>query len=161
MNNYIKHITLPYDKNLLISEAESLEFKPFELPKKYNSWWDYVPTWLQGWIGDANVPEITRIGNIITEKLGTEDLRPRFYKQQANTELPMHSDYGTKCAINIILSDDAAPILFENGGEFKYTCALLNIQERHAVPAYPKERFLLKYSIFDIDYHEAVKRWNE
>jgi hypothetical protein len=72
----------------------------------------------------------------------------------------MHADYGTKCAINIILSDDAAPIIFEDVGEFNYTCALLNIQERHSVPSYPKERFLLKYSIFDVDYHEAVKRWN-
>jgi hypothetical protein len=31
MNNYVEHIDLPYDKNLLISEGQSLEFKPLNL----------------------------------------------------------------------------------------------------------------------------------
>lgn len=162
MNNFLYHIDLDYSKEKLTSEAMLVNFKPFELPKVYNSWFDYTPTWLQGMvIDDVELPEVSRLGNIIADKSGSLDIRPRFYRQQENTELPMHSDNGTLCSINIIISDDAAPIIFEAGGSFSYECAILNIQERHSVPAYPKERFLLKYSIFDIDYNELVKRWNK
>lgn len=162
MNNFVHNIDLDYNKEKLIAEAEKLNFKPFELPKVYNSWFDYTPTWLQGMVIDGDeLPEVSRLGSIISAKTGTLDIRPRFYRQEENTELPMHSDNGTLCSINIILSEEAAPIVFEEGGEFSYDCAILNIQERHSVPAYPKERFLLKYSIFDIDYNEVVKRWNK
>ena len=67
----------------------------------------------------------------------------------------MHSDINTKCCINIILSKDSAPIVFEDIGEVTYKCALLNITKRHMVPAFHLERLLLKFSIFDKTYEEA------
>jgi hypothetical protein len=163
MNNFIYHVNdLDYNKKHLIKEADELEFKPFELPTKHNSFWDHVPTWLQGWVGDAAVDEVNRIKDVIAERTGSKEIRPRYYRQEANTSLPMHSDNGTKCCINILLSGESAPIVFEDGftqTSFHYECAILNIQQRHSVPTFPEERFLLKYSIFDIDFDEAVSSW--
>lgn len=162
MNKFIHNINIEYDKNALMAEAALIDFAPFKLPKAYGSWFDYTPTWLQGIVNEGNITkEVAKIGKLISHRIGTNDIRPRFYKQQENTELPMHSDNGTLCSINIILSEESAPIIFENGGSYNYDCAILNIQERHSVPAYHKERFLLKYSIFDINYEESVKRWNK
>lgn len=162
MNGYIHNIDIEYDKDKLISEANLIDFKPFELPEPRGSWFDYVPTWLQGRVSENNTAsEVFRIADIISNKIGTKDIRPRFYKQDENTELPMHSDNGTLCAINIILSDDFAPIVFEKDGAHTYNCAILNVQERHSVPAFHKQRFLIKYSIFDVSYAESIKRWNK
>ena len=83
--------------------------------------------------------------------------KPRFYTLKANEVLPHHVDNDTECAINFILSDEAAPITFqETGNTYYYKTALLNTSLWHGVWNGPNDRILLKLSIFDQPY-EAVK----
>ena len=82
--------------------------------------------------------------------------KPKIYYQAPNYYLPMHTDNGTQCSINFIISDDAAPIIFEEG-EFFYKQCLLNTQVKHSVLNLNKERILLKFSIFDKTYNDVLK----
>jgi hypothetical protein len=66
----------------------------------------------------------------------------------------MHTDPNTRCAINIILSDDYGPAIFEEFGEVNYECALFNNSRMHMVPAYPKERLLLMFAYLENSYEE-------
>ena len=113
-----------------------------------------------GKVDDVTIcPEVNRLLAIIKARMDCVDVRPRYYKQEANTEVPLHADINTLCSVNIILVDDFAPIIFEEIGEVTYKCALLNISKAHAVPPHPKIRYLLKYSIFDKTYEEARQCW--
>ena len=55
----------------------------------------------------------------------------------------------TECAINILLSDDCAPITYRDFGDIYYKCALVNTQEIHSVKT-DVERILFKLSIMDM-----------
>jgi hypothetical protein len=161
MNSYYTHLNINYDSKLLIEESKIATYKPFESGYKNNTFFSYAPTWLQGRITNFdNFPEIKKITEYIAYKINSSDVRPRFYKQEANTAVPMHRDQNTKCCVNIVLSEKAAPITYEDIGDIDYKCALLNIRQSHEVKEYPEERLLLKFSIFDVDYEDAVKRWN-
>jgi len=83
--------------------------------------------------------------------------KPRFYMLKANQVLPHHIDNDTECAINFILSDDAAPITFQaTDNTYHYRTALLNTSLWHGVWNGPKDRILFKLSIFDEPF-EIVK----
>jgi hypothetical protein len=82
--------------------------------------------------------------------------KPKIYYQAPNYYLPMHIDNGTQCSLNFLISDDLAPITFEDG-EFFYHQCLLNTQVKHSVLNTQKERILLKFSIFDKSYNEVLK----
>lgn len=160
MNKYYTHLNFDYNTEALIKEAALANYKPFESGNQNGNFWDYAPTWMQGRVKDfINFPEVERLTKFIAHKINSSDVRPRFYKQEANTELPMHRDQNTKCCVNIVLSKSSAPIMWEDIGNVSYNCALLNITQSHAVSAFPEERLLLKFSIFDVEYEEAVRRW--
>jgi hypothetical protein len=78
---------------------------------------------------------------------------PRFYWLKPFTKLPVHVDNGTKCSINFVLSEGAAPITYD-GVDYFYSQALINTSIPHGVTNGPTERLLLKISIFDVDYAE-------
>ena len=179
ITDYLYNINLSYDKTKLLEEMNNITFNPFndlgpqqrgnweaagqrmmqrisKIPKGH--WFDNPPTWLQGHVVDT-YPEINKVQTQISNLLKCKDIRPRYYKQQINTPVPMHQDKGTLCAINILLSDTYGPIEFEDLGEIYYDCAILNLQKKHAVPAFSKERVLLKYSIFDVPYREALANY--
>ena len=162
--DYLYNINLSYDKIKLLAEMNNIIFNPFNDlgPKQKGTskipegvWFDNPPTWLQGHVIEE-YPEISRVQTQICNLLECKDIRPRYYKQEKNTEVPMHSDRGTLCAINIILSDNHGPIVFKDLGEIYYECAILNLKKEHAVPAFPEERVLLKFSIFDLPYKDAI-----
>ena len=166
---FFKHLNLNYNKNKLIKEFHSFNFIPYaitqtelEQDKSYftedykpNSWFDKSDTWLIHRVRKFdNAPEILKLYDMLTSKLGL--VRTSIFKQKAGTELPFHSDYKkVRCAVNIVLSDESAPIIFEDYGELKYECALLNITKRHKVPAFNKERMLLKFNIFETEFERA------
>ena len=167
--DYISDVDLSYDKTKLLDEMDNVTFAPMNFTRAgrgtsgiekppHNSWFHNPPTWLQGHVLDE-YPEINRVQTQICNLLECRDIRPRYYKQEKNTEVPMHNDRGTFCAINIMLSDNAAPIIFKYLGEIKYECALLNIRKHHAVPSFPEERVLLKFSIFDVSYKDALSNY--
>ena len=153
------HLDLQYDKNLLLLEAESLNYKPFSTGGTKGSWFDYAPTWEQAKVTDLSsviVREVKRLTDLIQSITLSNDIRPRFYKQKANTEVPPHIDYNTKCSINIILSDNYGPIQFTGYEPAFYKCAVLDTSKEHWVPPYDEERMLLKFSIFDITFDDVV-----
>lgn len=76
---------------------------------------------------------------------------PRFYFQEPFYMVPRHTDNGTTCSFNFILTEDPAPIIFDDG-EIVYSQALLNTTIPHSVVNGPEERILLKISIFDTPF---------
>jgi hypothetical protein len=167
----VTEIDLKYNKTQILKEIENCIFHPFNdlgpdqngITKMSKESWFYNPsTWLQSHIKKADLKpnsEIKKIYVQLQTLLKTKDIRARVYKQLANTEVPMHNDIGTSACVNIILSEDYAPITFEECGDIKYKCAILDIQKKHKVKSYPKERILLKFSIFDIDYKTALSNY--
>jgi hypothetical protein len=85
------------------------------------------------------------------------DGRPRFYWLEPNAVIPEHVDNGTQCSINLIITEDAAPITID-GTEYHYRQALLNTTVPHSVQNSDKERIMLKISIFDETYQQLVER---
>lgn len=150
-------IELDYDKNQLLKEAEIIDYKPFESGFNDGNWFDYAPTWKQAKVPNQEIfGEVTRLNNLIKNKINSIDIRPRFYRQQSNTEVPKHIDINTKCSINIILSDTFGPVVFDKQDPKFYKCAILDTTIEHSVPAYHMERILLKFSIFDKSFDEVV-----
>ena len=83
--------------------------------------------------------------------------KPRFYLLKANSSLPKHIDFNTKCSINVILSEtDVAPIIIEDV-EYSYSQCLLNTQRQHYVVNGPEDRLLFKMSILDQEFKEVYQ----
>jgi len=153
------HLNLQYNEDLLLLEAESLDYNPFSTGGNKGSWFDYAPTWEQAKVTDLSnfmFKEVKRLTDLIQEVTSSKDVRPRFYKQQENTEVPPHIDHNTKCSINIVLSDNYGPIQFTGQEPAFYKCAVLDTSKEHWVPPYDEERLLLKFSIFDITFNDVV-----
>jgi hypothetical protein len=83
--------------------------------------------------------------------------KPRFYWLAANAYLLKHTDHNTTCSINFVLSDEAAPITIEDT-DYYYTQALLNTTKMHSVQNGPKDRLILKISIFDESFENLANR---
>lgn len=84
--------------------------------------------------------------------------KPRYYKVDEDSVLLPHIDHNTKCSINHILNDDAAPIMFAGYGEFQYKTALLDTSQIHGVDNLKKpNRYLYKISFLNHDFREIVK----
>lgn len=158
METYYKELDIEYDKQALIEDSKVTDFAAFKSGFNNGSWFDEAPTWQQGHVRLAKCKETWRLVDYFKMKLLTNDIRPRFYKQSANSAVPLHADINTKCCVNIILSDNNGPIVFEDIGKVDYKCALLNITKKHEVPAHNNERLLLKFSIFDITYEQALAK---
>jgi hypothetical protein len=166
-----------YNQQQLLDEAHSRQYEPFvaRMDDKNSD-----PKWFENGRGDIhmnnwtqarffekrqdgsdhliNYPETKRITEYFASIIQTNDIRPRYYKLEANTCVPEHVDHNTKCGINIILNESAGPVEFVDVGQFEYQVALLNTSRLHRVPAYPQERILLKMSIMDIDFGTVKRR---
>ena len=165
-----------YNRQLLLDEAYSRQYEPFEVPMDdINSdpnWFEigkdvHMDNWTQArFFGEQedgsdnldNYPETKRVTQIFADLIQTQDIRPRFYKLEANTSVPEHIDHNTKCGVNIILSKHAGPVEFVGQGTYDYRVALLNTSQLHCVPSFPHERILLKMSIMDVDFETAKQR---
>ena len=80
---------------------------------------------------------------------------PRFYYQKKGDRLVLHTDRGTQCSLNFVLTEDPDPIYFENDEQVYYRVGLLNTSEKHAVYT-TKDRYLFKLSFADTSF-EKVK----
>lgn len=103
-----------------------------------------------------------QVNNSYIKKITTDfnvNAKAKIYYQQPNYYLPMHIDNQTLCSLNFIIGDssDLAPVTFEAGNVY-YKQALLNTQVKHSVLNGPKERVLLKFSIFDLSFDELAKK---
>ena len=153
-------IDLEYDEKLLLEQSKNLDFSPYQTNLNTGTWFDYAPTWLQAKVSDKSLSsELKRLTELVKSTIRSNDVRPRFYRQEANTEVPKHCDLGTKCALNIVLSSNSGPIQFTGHEPQMYKVAFLDTTKEHCVPSFPEERLLLKFSIFDVSYEEAIERW--
>ena len=82
---------------------------------------------------------------------------PRFYWLEPFATIPQHIDNGTQCSINLILTENPAPITIE-GVDYTYQQALLNTTLPHSVTNGDVERIMLKISIFDETYESLSAR---
>lgn len=147
MNNYLKNIETRIDyKELMIQALETNEYEIFIDPLNGN----LIKNWQIKKITDGYGYEISEL---FKKQFNLKDCRPRFYIQKPNSTIPFHVDRGTLCSLNILLSDNLAPITFKSGNIY-YKSALLNTQEPHAVYTGAETRILYKISIFDKTYQE-------
>lgn len=157
-SDYYQTLDIDYDSNKLIEESTMINYNAFRTGKDTDSWFDNQQTWHIGNMNDSRTYlEVHRLKETFKTLIRSNNIKPRYYIQEKYSSVPFHRDINTKCAINIVLSDNVGPILFEDIGEVTYRCALLNTTQRHGVPEFQTERLLLKFSIFDKTYEE-VKR---
>ena len=139
-----------------------VHYSTFRTGMDTDSWFDNQETWHIGNMKDSRMHfEVHRLKKMIQTLICSDNIKPRYYIQEKNSSVPFHRDINTKCAINIVLSNDAGPILFEDIGEVVYRCALLNTTQKHSVPKFQNERLLLKFSIFDKTYEEVKRRFKD
>ena len=152
------HLNLDINYNLLRFQADFAPFKPLRIKKEdaQDTFFEYAPTWQFGRI-DEPIGHMKDLYDYFKE-LFDDRILINYLRQDANTEVPMHADSGTICAVNIIVSDNAAPITFENIGDVEYKCALINTQQRHMVKPFPEDRYLLKYSMKSKTYEECYAK---
>ena len=82
---------------------------------------------------------------------------PRFYWLEPFATIPQHVDNGTQCSINLIITENPAPITIESV-DYTYQQALLNTTLPHSVSNGETERIMLKISIFDETYESLSER---
>lgn len=82
---------------------------------------------------------------------------PRFYWLEPFATIPQHVDNGTQCSINLILTENPAPITVD-GVDYTYRQALLDTSLPHSVKNGDTERIMLKISIFDETYESLSAR---
>tara|TARA_B100000941_G_C28083319_1_gene339873 strand:- start:17 stop:508 length:492 start_codon:yes stop_codon:yes gene_type:complete len=143
----INEINISFDKQKVIDEINTLQLKPghsnnwwrakTEESKKF---WYKTDTWLKTIIKDTkDLHEIERLNSIFESDI------IYVYKQLANSFLPRHRDYDVITAINLLLTDEVAPITFDNGDEY-YRNALIDVSQIHSVKPHTKDRLLLKFA---------------
>ena len=144
MNNII-NLQIDFDKEKVLQEISTLTLSP----NKSDTWWrgrnEKVRTffregtsWLKAEITDTVLPEIKRLKNFLNADV------VEVFNQKANSKLPRHTDFPIRCGVNILLSDDVAPITLD-GVDKNYKIALIDFTQPHEVKAYPKDRLLLKF----------------
>ena len=174
-SNFVTHLDIEYNEDILLMISDEVKYRPFtaktrlseeELRDRFNKsnkkmakkgfFFDDKNGWL---IGETvkGYEEVDRLVKYTKSKLGDVEVKPRFYIQKKDVFVPEHIDMTTECAINILLSDDCAPITYKNFGDIYYKCALINTQEIHTVKT-DVERILFKLSIMDMKYETAASR---
>lgn len=174
-SNFVTHLDIEYNEDVLLMISDQVNYKPFtaktrlseeEIRDRFdksdkkmaqkNFFFDDNNGWLIGQTVEG-YKEIDRLVEYTKSKLGDVEIKPRFYVQKKDVFVPEHKDITTECAINILLSDDCAPITYKDFGDIYYKCALINTQEIHSVKT-DVERILFKLSIMDMKYEIAASR---
>lgn len=162
-SDYYVHLNCDINYDVLRFEADHIEYRPLEIKtfQAQDSWFEYAPTWKYGRCdGKRNTAKryVKELEDFFTNLFDAE-IVTNFIRQDANTHVPMHSDSGTICSVNILLEEDSAPITFEDIGDVYYRCAFVNVGgKRHMVKSWPEERVLLKYSIKNRSYEECLRK---
>jgi len=185
VNNSIHNIYFVINREMLIKESEICQFVPINrvtlkrvqlgsydakgkkfsdyLNKEDKDWWMRQDTWQSSMNADAEMlskmPETTRILSIFKKIIGTNDIEANFFTQKVGTNVKMHVDVGTACAINFILKGKETPIVFEEDGTFHYKDALINVSKKHMVPKQTStDRMLFKLRILNMPFEEVREK---
>jgi hypothetical protein len=138
----------PLDNATLLQSAENarLSAEPYT-DSRYPSL--RKEDWYIGRYTDKHVDKIMRDFEV--------DGSPRFYWLEPFADIPQHVDNGTQCSINLILTENPAPITVD-GVDYTYRQALLNTALPHSVRNGEDERIMLKISMFDETYESLSAR---
>lgn len=151
MSKHITLLNLNYDKEKLLEEFNKANFQKSE-EFSHNP---YNTAWLKTVINSECI-EALRIKNFLEQILECS-VTGLFYIQEKNKEILSHTDGRCHTSINLVLSQNPAPICFENKYYYNYQCAILNVGEfLHSVPASSEDRQLVRYVISDqkLDYYK-------
>lgn len=148
-SNFIFEITLDWvDVDKIKTEAEDDSgYEKFVDPSNgfvFDEWF----------IKKINSGYAYQVSEQIRKMIGSNDCRPRFYKQNRGFNLGFHKDRDTQCSINFVLTGKEDEVSFEQFS-IPYSVALLNTSEYHAVTDLTSDRVLFKISIFDLSYQEV------
>ena len=142
----LHHLDIEMDYDKLLEEFHQMKFEN----NKSENWWrakseERSQFWKESKAWQTAVP-------VEVYPPETERLRELFqadvvlhYILYSDCELPRHRDWEVITAVNIILSEDNAPITFGDDEDIYYKCALIDISQDHKVKKYPNDRYLLKY----------------
>ena len=136
----------PFDIELLKLHYDVQEFEGYT-DKRYNQ---TLETWR------IARTEMFSYALEICDIFNIKNGKPRFYLLEKNTVLPMHTDLNTTCSLNIVLSDDPAPVKFEDSS-YTYNSCILNTTNMHGVDNGNSDRELFKISIFDQSFEEVCQ----
>ena len=152
----ITEIKISFDEQKVIDEISTLDLQPGHSKNYWRArteemkqFWYKTDTWLKTIIEDtSDLPEIARLNSIFECDI------IYVYKQLANSFLPRHRDYDIITAVNMLLTDEVAPITFDHGDEY-YKNALIDVSQIHSVKPHPKDRLLLKFAWHKKTFEEA------
>lgn len=131
---------------------------------KFKEYFEWVPikvkenrAWKQLKINPCEIQEVQTLYNKLKLLFLDEKINCYFYILEKNHFIGTHTDPKTLCSINILLSEDNAPIVIENK-EYCYNTALLDTSREHSVPASDNDRLLLKFSFSKTKFEVAKER---
>mgnify|MGYP005658604045 FL=1 len=158
----ITEIKISFDEQKVIDEISTLDLQPGHSnnwwraqTEEMKQFWYKTDTWLKTIIEDtSNLPEIARLNSILECDI------MYVYKQLANSDLPKHRDYDVITAVNLLLTEDRAPMTFDHGDVY-YKHALIDVSQIHSVKAHPKDRLLLKYAWHKKTFEEVKSELTE
>jgi hypothetical protein len=160
----IIEVNISFDEQKVIDEISTLDLQPGHsnnywraATEEMRQFWYKTDTWLKTIIEDtSNLPEIARLNSILECDI------MYVYKQLANSELPKHRDHDIITAVNLLLTEDRAPMTFDEGpGDVYYKHALIDVSQPHSVRAHPKDRLLLKYAWHKKTFEEVKSELTE
>jgi len=139
---------LDYILNSYPSEGESKEHK-----KAWGEVFDFWYTWRidKGYLSGY----LKQISEEIGAGLNTN--LTFYYLDPYKTLLP-HCDIRS-CSVNFVLSDDVAPINFDDFGDFHYSSFIFDGKNhKHSLMNRSAERFTLQVGFFNVSYAEIKRR---
>jgi hypothetical protein len=155
----IKHIDLCFDKQKLISEFNSTQMHLHRPQKqKAETWFSNQSSWETVTLG-GQCEETERIRKHL-ENVFKVSVTAMFFKLEENVGIPPHVDHGHRSALNIILSDEPAPVKYRGEEEEVYDCAILNVARRHEVLPGP-ERKMIKFKLGNLFFEEAIQLYSQ
>lgn len=151
----LQHLDIEINYDKLLQEFHQMEFKN---NKSENWWrakteerrqfWKNSKAWQKAVPLEIYPPETQRLKELFNADVVLH------YILRSDYELPRHRDWEVITAVNIILSEDNAPITFGDDEDIYYKCALVDISQDHSVKPYPNDRYLLKYCWKDRTFEE-------
>jgi hypothetical protein len=145
------HLTgIEYDKQSLLEEANKfIDIAPPYYDPRYD---EYIDGWkiIKG--NEYSLP----LAEKVSRQFLLEGIKPRYYIQEKNVVVPVHTDNNTQCSINIILSDNYSPVTI-NGIDYTYKQCILNTTLPHGVYNGNEDRYLLKFTIMNNTFNDCVK----
>lgn len=83
----------------------------------------------------------------------------KYYTVKKDCDFDLHVDTLPQCSINVLVSDNPAPV-FIGGKNYMYKNCVLNVKEPHGVFMNDETRILFKISIFDYTFEEVKQKIN-